>query len=359
MNRLHRATLAVSTAFLVSVLGSPGASSASADQISEGQWFHKFLRTDEAHKITQGAGVVVAVVDSGVDATHPDLRGSVKPGADLTREGPGDGRVDEFGHGTGMAGLIAAHGRVRGVAPAATIMPVRNSIRGLTNTAEIASGIEWATAQGADVISVSLANDFDDALLREAVRKAISADIVVVASAGNKPVDKTVGYPAAIPGVLAVAGVGRDGQPAATSVSGAAVVISAPCDGITSTGLDHLWRTTSGTSDSTAIVSGAVALVRAKYPELSAADVIHRITATAVDKGPAGRDPQYGYGVLDIVAALTADVPPLASPTPSASANRPTEPDSNGSKTFMLIAGAVVIVVGVLALLLIRSRRRR
>ncbi|WP_460504266.1 S8 family serine peptidase [Catellatospora paridis] len=335
----------------VALLGT--AAPAQADEVSDGQWFHRFLRTTDAHRITEGAGVTVAVIDSGIDATHPDLQGSVLPGADLTSEGPGNGWIDKTGHGTAMAGLIAAHGKVQGLAPAAKVMPVRESERGLGNTTEIVNAITWATAQHVDVISISLAMDFDDPTMRTAVAEALKADIVVVAGAGNTPA-RNVGFPAAIPGVVAVAGVGRDGEHAKISVTGAAVAISAPSDDITSTGLGHGWRKGTGTSDATAIVAGAVALVRARYPDLSGPEVVHRLTATAIDKGPAGRDAQYGFGVIDLVGALTADIPPLSSPT--ASANAPQDPASEGPSPWMWVVGAVV-VLGVLVLA-VRSRRR-
>ncbi len=330
------------------------AAAANADAISDGQWFHSLLRTAQAHRITMGEGITVAVIDSGVDATHPDLSGSVLDGADLTSDGPGNGHLDVDGHGTGMAGLIAAHGRVRGIAPAARILPIRESADGYGTTDNIYKGVELATERGVDVISISLASSSDDPRLRAAVKRAIEADIVIVAGVGNKPDDRIVGYPAAIPGVVAVGGIGKNGEYSPVSVTGSSVVIAAPSDAISSTGAQHTWRLGTGTSDSTAIVAGAVALLRAKFPDLSAPEIVHRLTVTAVDKGPAGRDPQYGYGVLDIVAALTADVPPLATASP----NSPAEPDSNSPWPLVIIIGAVIAVGALVLLLVIRSRRR-
>jgi type VII secretion-associated serine protease mycosin len=335
-----------------SLLGSTTPAQA-ADETSDGQWFHSFLRTEEAHRITEGAGVTVAVIDSGVDGTHPDLRGSVLPGVDLTEEGPGDGHTDKDGHGTGMAGLIAAHGKVKGIAPAAKVVPVRESVWGLGNTTNIVDAIRWATTRRVDVISISLAEHLDDPNMRAAVAEALQADIVVVAGVGNTP-DSSVGFPAAIPGVVAVAGVGRDGEHAKISVTGAAIVISAPSDDISSTSVNHGWRKGTGTSDATAIVAGTVALVRAKYRDLSGPEIVHRITSTAIDKGPAGRDAQYGFGVLDVVAALTADVPPLGSLTPSPGGTK--DPASNGPNLWPWVVGTVV-AIGALAVVL-RSRRR-
>lgn len=170
-------------------------------------------------------------------------------------------------------------------------------------------------------------------------------------------------------GVIAVGATDRRGNLAKVSVTGKAMMISAPGENISSTGRGGRYRVGTGTSDSAAIVSGAAALIRSKYPEMSAKEVIHRLTATAVDKGAPGRDPEYGYGVLDLVAALTADVPPLAGASASTGPSpRPTavdvtalpEPKEAGSKaTIVLVTVGVLVVIGiVITLLVLRSRRR-
>ena len=140
---------------------------------------------------------------------------------------------------------------------------------------------------------------------------------MVVASAGNTPGPNYVDYPAAYPGVVAVSGIDRNGRHAKISVSGEEVTIAAPSDDIWSINANGGYRTGTGTSDSAAIVSGAAALIRSRYPDLTAEEVIHRLTATATDKGPPGHDPEYGHGIVNLVAALTADVPPLPQPTPT------------------------------------------
>ncbi|GAA1397405.1 S8 family serine peptidase [Catellatospora coxensis] len=352
--QIRLAHLAV--AALMSALINPLPSVAATDEVADGQWFHGFLRTAEAHKTSDGAGVKVAVIDTGVDATHPDLSGSVLPGADFSPEGPSKGTVDKDGHGTGMASLIAGHGRVMGIAPGAKVVPIRQSIHGRGATADIARSIEWAVAQGdIQIISISLADGFDDPSVRTAVKAALDADIVVVAGVGNDP-QQPVGYPAAIPGVVAVSGVDRNGQNSKASATGSAVVISAPSDGITSASLSHLWQIGTGTSAATAIVAGAATLVRATHPELSAAEVFHRLTATATDKGPPGRDSAYGHGLLNLVAALTADVAPIGPDSPSSTENAPSTPANRTA--LALIVGAVAML-GMLVLLILRSRRRR
>ncbi|GAB3816111.1 hypothetical protein GCM10027605_64610 [Micromonospora zhanjiangensis] len=147
-------------------------------------------------------------------------------------------------------------------------------------------------------------------------------------------------------------------------------MIVAPGANICSTDIGGKYRTSSGTSDSTAIVSGAVALIRSKYPNLSAKEVVHRLTATATDKGSPGRDPEYGYGELNLIAALTADVPPLEpsasvsasinpSPPTSAITAPPEKRSNNTTLTLVMIAVAALLVVGlVVAVLLPRLRRR-
>jgi type VII secretion-associated serine protease mycosin len=280
-----------------------------ADPISDGQWFHEFLSTAAAHAISEGQGVTVAVVDSGVDAGHPDLAGSVVPGIDVT--GTGDGRVDATGHGTAMAGLVAAHGRVKGIAPQAKVLSVRTNDMRIGFSSDLARGITEAVSRGAKVISVSGGVETsEDLLLRQRVEAAIAADVVVVAAAGNnKDPSAQVDFPAAVEGVVAVGSVDKDGNLAPTSVKGPQVVIAAPGVGISSTDLKGGYDVGSGTSYATAIVAGAVALVRAKFPDLKAPEVIRRLTATATDKGAPGRDSSYGYGVLNLVAALTAELP--------------------------------------------------
>lgn len=199
---------------------------------------------------------------------------------------------------------------------------------------------------------------------------------MVVAAAGNRPDDKKVIYPAAYPGVLAVGGVDRNGRHAEISVTGPEVVLAAPAVDIMTTGTRanggngyHLGR---GTSDATAIVAGAVALVRAKYPHLKAPEVIHRLTATATDKGAPGRDDQYGYGIVNIVKALTADVPPLpeaslvpANPNPTFQVPGPAPnaiDGQNGQWPVGVIAaigvGCLLLVGAVIAVAVLLLRRR-
>ncbi|WP_433231216.1 type VII secretion-associated serine protease mycosin [Micromonospora sp. CA-248260] len=304
--------MAITTAFLAASFPNIQFSTDSSVRVRKDQWHLNYLKAPEAQAINQGEGVIVAVPDTGV-SPHPDLARNLLQGVDLTEEGA-DGRRDRSGHGTGMAGLIAAHGKghqgVLGIAPKAKILPIHVTSEGGATADAMAAGIAYATRQGAQVVCIS-SGGASNANLRQAVRAALQANVVIVAAAGNAPDDNAVIYPAAEDGVLAVAGVGRKGEHASISVSGPEVDVVAPAVDIYSTSINGKYRKGTGTSDATAIVAGAAALVRSKYPYLPAAEVVHRLTATAVDKGPPGRDDEYGYGVIDLVAALTADVPPL------------------------------------------------
>ncbi|MEV4618003.1 type VII secretion-associated serine protease mycosin [Asanoa sp. NPDC049573] len=338
---------------------------AHADEVREKQWHLRSLNVAASHKISQGSGVTVAVIDSGVDL-HPDLRDNVLPGVGAPGSGS-DGRSDRDGHGTAMAGIIAAHGRgsngVIGIAPKAKILPVVADLNAdLSGQDTIAQGIRWAISHGAKVINVSGVGD-PTAALRSAVEAAMHAEIIVVAAAGNRPATQ-VGFPAAYPGVVAVGATDRAGDLAATSVTAQGVVIAAPGVDIMTTRLHGRYGPGTGTSDAAAIVSGAVALIRSRFPNLSAAEVVHRLTATATDKGAPGRDDQYGYGVLNLVAALTANVPPLTETTPAAtpgesalSTRPPAEEDGAPIVGVVVLVGVGVVMAGFV--LYARARRQR
>jgi subtilisin family serine protease len=245
-----------------------------------------------------------------------------------------------------------------GIAPRAKILPVRAGTIGLVTA--IGPGVRWATDQGASVISISAGNE-PSREKQEAIENAIAHDVVVVAAVGDGPDVPHVVYPAAYPGVLAVGGVDQGGSHARSSVTGPEVVLSAPAVNIASTNPDRKYGTSAGgTSDATAIVAGAAALVRAKFPNLSAVEVIHRLTATAIDKGPQGRDDQYGYGIVNLVGALTADVPPLrpsSSPTPSISAVA--APRGGASPLIWLFVALGVAVVVAVVVVAVRLRPAR
>jgi type VII secretion-associated serine protease mycosin len=362
VNRLrHAVAFVLVEAIAALAFGTP----ASADPVRDAEWHLAFLNVPEAHKYSQGDGVIVGVVDTGVDASHPDLTGNVLTGRDFTGV-PGDGLQDIDGHGTGMAGLIAAHGRVLGIAPKAKILPIRDGVSNLGGSSP-GPALEWAIDNGARVLSLAFGQK-DSPQTKRAIERAVANDIVVVAAVGNEPRVTGMDYPAAYPGVVGAAGVDRNGNHAAISVVSPFAVLAAPAVDILSTDIRTAGHTGYangvGTSAATAIIAGAAALVRAKYPNLSAAEVIHRLTATADDKGPPGRDNEYGYGVINLVKALTADVPPLpptttptTTPT-SADATSPHNNDGTPTKT-ILIVGALIIIAAVCAAFITIALRQR
>ncbi|MFC8846089.1 MULTISPECIES: type VII secretion-associated serine protease mycosin [unclassified Micromonospora] len=343
-----------------------------AARIRADQWHLRYLNVAQAHRMSRGQGITIAVPDTGVDP-HPDLRGNLLSGIDILPGGKGNGGLDLDSHGTSMAGLIAAHGRggnigALGIAPEAKILPIFSSPpNGDGEPDALAQGIEYAIARGVDVISISSGGSSSQRLT-QAVKRASASNIVIIAAAGNAPEDARVTYPASEEGVIAVSGTDRDGKHAAISVAGAEVDLAAPAVDIYSTSYGGKYSKGTGTSSATAIVAGAAALVRSKYPDLPASEVVHRLTATAVDKGPPGRDDEYGYGVIDLVAALTADVPPVGfesatadapdatGPTTTAVAESTDEGDDGSTARGLATLGVIVAAAGAWALV---ARRRR
>jgi subtilisin family serine protease len=264
------------------------------------------VRVGSAHNVNRGGGVTVAILDTGVALTHPAfLQSEILPGIDLVESdnlpndtGPGFG----WGHGTHVAGVVAR------MAPQAKILPVRVlDANGRGNSFALAYGIEWAVAQGADVINLSLGAEAGSRVLSETIASALAQGVVIVAAAGNENVN-LMKYPAAFPGVLAVGAVNSASERAVFSNHGPWVDISAPGVGITSSvpfsgGAGYAaW---SGTSMSTAFVSGGAALVRgAGSPGAQVAAVL--MTTAAV--GPNAT--QVG-GVLDAAAAVGVKPDPV------------------------------------------------
>jgi membrane-anchored mycosin MYCP len=313
-------------------------------------WAQRTLGLARVWPITEGAGITVGVVDTGADGNQPFLRGAVLPGYDVVNGG-GPADTDCDGHGTFVAGLIAGRQLsgfgFSGVAPEATILPIRQADSSSDGTAvTLANGIKAAVARGAQVINVSIVTSQPTLGLAHAVRYALAHNVVIVAAAGNDfAAGNAVQYPAGFPGVLAVGAVDQNGQRANFSEAGPNVAVAAPGTNLLGPGAGGVGLVSSagGTSFATAYVSGVAALVRSYYPNLTAAEVIKRIEATA--DHPAGRlpSPGLGWGVVDPYAAVTAVLPgkPHAA-TISRTEITPPKPPGPGSHTGELAVGVAV-----------------
>lgn len=300
---------------------------AHADQVRDLQYWVADYGFQQAWSTTKGAGVNVAVIDTGVDGSVPDLAGVVVGGTDVSGVGAANGQKplgdgDAANHGTWVASLLAGRGTsdgngVLGAAPEAGILTVSvalgSSTGAVSSDDQIAQAVRWAVDNGASVINMSLTRNTLDwpPSWDDAFQYAFAHDVVVVAAAGNRGSGTTeVGAPATIPGVLTVAGVDRAGQASFDASSqGITIGVSAPSEQLVGANPGGGYVQWAGTSGATPLVSGAVALVRAAHPELTAPDVINRIIRTARPVGGAVPSPIYGYGLLDAAAAVTADPP--------------------------------------------------
>ncbi|MGX7672119.1 type VII secretion-associated serine protease mycosin [Plantactinospora sp. DSM 117369] len=377
--------VAALVAGLVAAAGSPAAAIPSiryaaarcgptvTDPLSAAPWPLTRLRPDLAWPLSTGVGVRVAVVDSGVSADHPTLAGKVLPGRDLLSSSDGgDGRCDENGHGTLIAGIIAgresvsAGFRFYGVAPGAEIVPVR-VLRDQRRSEEadlsgrIAEAIRWAVDEAdADVVNLSLTTP-PTRQLQSAVAHAVARRVVVVAAAGNTGESGVEAgqptFPAAYPGVIAVAGVNAADAHVQTSTSGDFVDVAAPGEriaGPAAAGGGYLFTAEGGTSFATGYVSGLAALVRSYDPTLSPDQVADRITQTA-DHPDGLWNSQVGHGVINPVRAVGA-LRPSGVPEPGAAVSVPPPAARPSPLRAVSAASGVIAVVGVaLALLLLAS----
>lgn len=338
---------------------------ASADQWREEQYWLDAYGFRQAWDRSRGEGVTVAVIDTGIDAAHPDLTGQLAGGTDVSGAGNPDGTrpvgpMPE--HGTLVASVLAGHGHhggagpgssgsaspaappaasatpaapgapespsaasatdpgpdgIVGVAPASRLLSVSVQLGSDDPNApspedQIAEAVTWAVDHGADVINMSLGStrpDWPESWDR-AFLHAEENDVVIVAAAGNRASGAmTAGAPATIPGVLTVAGLNADGTASwDASTEGIAIGVAAPADPLVGAVPGGGWQRWQGTSGAAPLVAGLAALIRSAHPGMPAHQVIHRILATARDAGVPGVDPVYGHGIIDAAAAVTAEV---------------------------------------------------
>jgi subtilisin family serine protease len=279
--------------------------------------------------LTQGAGVTVGEVESGVQATIPDLRGVVLPGADLTGTG-GNGDTDiqvgEDGHGTAMAVVIAGQGAgtgTVGIAPRSRILPVIVGGSGPASVRTAAAGIRYAASHGAQVIDLPFgigrtSPAVCDPVLQAAVAYALSHDVVLIASSGNTSLYAGPGEPASCAGVLAVGGTEPDGSLWRGSTRQPYVAVGAPADHMVYVGRDGRFTTTgAGTSFSAALTAGTAALIRSRYPDMPWYRVDQRLTGTATPAGRPVPNQGFGYGIINPARAVNAAAYPVPASAPN------------------------------------------
>jgi type VII secretion-associated serine protease mycosin len=355
--------------------------------VTERPWAQRYFDLDRTWTHSRGAGVLVGVVDSGVDADHPQLRDRVLPGSDFFLVGDLPGNFDCVSHGTAVASIVAAAPAegvgFRGIAPDARVLPVRVTDRDVNDTGEpapidpgaVAAGIHYAADQGVRVLNLSLSGYTDHRAIRDAVAHAVARDVLVVAAVGNRQPDSAdapavPSYPAAYDGVLGVGAIDIAGMRTEGSQIGPYVDLVAPGAGVlaaTRAGGHDYWE---GTSFAAPFVAGAAALVRSAWPELTAPQVAARLVATAAP-APGGAGSQaYGAGIVDPYRAVTEDLT-AAKPAPMPGVVAPpVDQDEVRAAAWWqrtgtwakLAAGAVVLAIAVacvLAVALPKGRRRR
>lgn len=332
MSAVRRGRLTAAVAGLVAVVLSFGAAPAVAapgPPSAPEWWFDSWNVPGLWAEGANGQGITIAEIDTGVQASRPELAGKILPGADFIGNGT-DGRTDfdsdDFSHGTAMASIMVARagfGNIEGLAPSAQILPIAIPLQGVIrhgtppNNAT-SSAIDYAVAHGAKIISMSLGGVRDESQdgpdpcpggVQKSVLNAVRKGVLVVAASGNSgDANSPVEEPGVCLGVVSVGAVDRNLNVTSFSSRHPYLTLSAPGDQIPTLSRDSAYIG-GGTSQATAMTSAALALVWSKYPSETARQVLTRMLETATDRGPKGRDPAYGAGVINPAAAIAAPVP--------------------------------------------------
>lgn len=320
---------------LVVVLTATGGAAAPAanppaDPVRSAQYWLDDYGIRSAWETTRGAGQTIAIIDTGIARGPVEFEGAVAGGADFSGVGAPDGRSpvggDDANHGSWVASLAAGRGTgadmgMIGVAPEAELLSLSVGFGGSSTipfATQVAEAMVWAVDHGADVINLSFTTNLLewDPSWDEAFSYAFDNDVVVIVAAGNRGTGTDrVGAPATIPGVLTVGGVDKTGTASVeASTQGITIGISAPSEQLLGVSADSRIVLWDGTSGAAPIIAGVAALVRSAHPDMDAANVINRIIRTArpAAGATASPDPQYGYGLVDAAAAVTADVPSVS-----------------------------------------------
>ena len=321
------ATVAASVLLLGAAATPPPVPDDPADPVRASEYWLDGAGIRDAWQTTRGAGVTIAVIDTGIGKVPGVFDEAVVGGTDVSGTGSPDGRTPvgaiDGNHGSWVASLAAGRGAADGkgmigVAPEADLLSISvgfGAAAAVPFTEQVAKAMRWAVDHGADIINLSFTTNtldwdqsWDDAFLY-----AFEHDVVVVVAAGNRGSGTNIiGAPATIPGVLTVGGVDQTGTASLeASTQGITIGIAAPSEGLLGVSADGKVASWSGTSGAAPIVAGIAALIRSAHPDLDAANVINRIIKTAipVDGMTKAPDPLYGFGLVDADAAVKTDVP--------------------------------------------------
>jgi hypothetical protein len=391
LSRVLAAAGATAALGLLPALPAAGAVAAPADTVRDTQqWVFDMMNVQAAWQVTEGSGVTVAVIDSGVYPYVSDLSGNtVTSGPDFTGLRTSSENSNWGQHGTWMASIIAGHGHdggydgVMGIAPQAKVLSIRvipdkgdpgyqayNNEPEARIQDELADGIMTAVKDHAQVISMSIGYSAPSGVVRAAIAYAYEHGTVLVASSGNSGDNDTqhgkagpgmapVSFPAEYPGVLGVGAVDSTGAQASFSSGNLSVQVAAPGKGVPAQGRNGLYYTVDGTSPACALVAGVAALLKSRYPTISPALVTEALTATAQQTPSGGYDVNTGFGIVDADAALVkaghlmkerpeGSQVPLASHFgggPAAVSAAPVAPRGDGQRVlFMVLALASLVV---------------
>jgi subtilisin family serine protease len=270
-------------------------------ELESEQYALEKLHVLQAHRFSTGRNALVAVIDSGIDESHAEIAGLVAARFNAVDAG---GPPDL--HGTGMAGAIVAHARLKGIAPSARILAVRafgSAGAQSGTTASILRGLDWAVTHHARIINMSFAGPYDPEIAR-ALAAAHQSGVVLVAAAGNAGPKSPPQYPAADPNVIAVTATDADDRLFPMANRGRYVAVSAPGVDILTAAPGGAYQMTTGTSVAAAQVSGVAALLLGRVPALRPETVKQVLMSSSADLGPRGRDDQFGAGLTDAYRAL-------------------------------------------------------
>jgi subtilisin family serine protease len=263
------------------------------------------IHVDEAHEIAKGRDVLVAIIDTGVDAEHPELQTAVVDHFEAIDFDP----ASEKRHGTAIAAVIAANSHMLGIAPSVRLLSARafgvpkGASKASATSFAILKSMQWSFERGARILNLSFAGPRDPALMK-GLDALAARDVIMVAAAGNAGPDAPPAYPGAHPGVIAVTAIDTAGVRYKKANSGKYVALAAPGVDVLTATPGNRYKLMSGTSVAAAHVTGVVALMMERYPDLKPPTVRQMLADSAIDLGPEGPDADYGAGLVDALGAL-------------------------------------------------------